>query len=475
MAFYYVKDDGTAESGTATGDGGRYTTQKTGDWSTAFSATTEYYASIGAAVAATTPPTAGDFIFISDLHNKAYDNGASPQINQSYSLISVDDTNCDQYKPGATEELNDANDAYLLNNTGINVLFAGLDLKTGDNVINLNSQKNELTATLIDCTIRISSVTDNGLVFGNSSVVRLVNVDFISGHEDGKCIATGGDALLEWYGGSVTCSPDMTNIISIGSSGLTAKIVGVDLTQTNGLVLLNDTDYVVTIDVQNCKLGTSWLLGTPAHRGQRISMFNCDDASGGDYHRFLVKEYTGTVANNDSTYVTATEAWSYDGTTKSSIEVTTTANCSHTMPFVFELPAQYIDLSSTSTDVLTIELVYDANDITLDRESIAAFLVYPDGTTPVTPRWVTSGVTVGTGNYGIDPLSSGTSLHTSGLTTGSWTGLGSMTTATVGALKLDTSGTAGDPTVCSVRIEIYEPSIASGNLYIHPIMTVSGT
>lgn len=33
MAFYYVKSGGTA-----TGDGGRYTSQKTGAWSSAFSA-----------------------------------------------------------------------------------------------------------------------------------------------------------------------------------------------------------------------------------------------------------------------------------------------------------------------------------------------------------------------------------------------------------------------------------------------------
>ncbi len=48
-----------------------------------------------------------------------------------------------------------------------------------------------------------------------------------------------------------------------------------------------------------------------------------------------------------------------------------------------------------------------------------------------------------------------------------------MTTATVGAMQLDTSGDAGAATVCSVRIEVYKASIASGDLFIHPLITTS--
>jgi len=54
MAWYYVRThaDGT---GTGTGDQGRYASQQTGDWDTTFTTTAEYYPSIEAALAATTP------------------------------------------------------------------------------------------------------------------------------------------------------------------------------------------------------------------------------------------------------------------------------------------------------------------------------------------------------------------------------------------------------------------------------------
>jgi len=467
VAYYYVKDDGSAESGTATGDGGRYASQKTGDWSTAFTATTEYYASIGAAFAATTAPADGDYILCSDLHNKSYDNGTSPTNGDDISIISVDDQNCENYKPGAKENLTDVNDDYTFNGANQTIFLAGLDLETGDDVINLINLNQNFRA--IDCIFRPDSSGDIAINqgSGDGSYVELLNVDIIGNSTEAIGFKLREGTKVVWRGGSAST---ITTLFTTSLSGHAGEITGVDLssitTWVDSFTVANDElNYLV----QNCKLNASLSLGQPTIRSQRLELYNCDDTSGGSFHRFIVRAYAGEAVNNDSTYVTTTESW-YDGSDKSSIEVTTTANCSHTTPFVFELPAQYVDLSDTASDVLTIDILsYN----TLTDTDIAAFLVYPDGTTAVQANWVTSGKTVGTGNYGVDPLAAGTTLSASSLGAGDWTGDTASPTPNFYKMELDTSGDAGQATAVSIRIEVYKASIASGDLFIHPIITVS--
>jgi len=467
MAYYYVKDDGTAESGTATGDGGRYTSQKTGDWSTAFTATTEYYASIGAAFAATTAPADGDYILCSDLHDKSYDNGGSPTNDGDISIISVDDQNCENYKPGAKEHLTDTLYDYTFGGAEQTIFLAGLDLETGDDVIMLAGFDQNFRA--IDCILRPDSSADRAIAqtSGDGTFIELINVDIIANSSTAECFILREGAKVVWRGGSVS---NVATLFKTNLSGHGAEITGVDLssitTWVDSFVESNDELNYLT---KNCTLNASLSLGQPTIRSQRLEFYNCDDTSGGSFHRFIVRDYAGEAANNDSTYVTTTESW-YEGSDKSSIEVTTTANCSHATPFVFELPAQYVNLADTASDLITIDLVTDST-VTLTDTDIAAFLVYPDGTTAVQANWVTSGKTVGTGNYGIDPLAAGTTLSTSSLGAGDWTG--EPASSNFYKMELDTSGDAGQACGVVIRIEVYKPSITSGKLFIHPLIGVS--
>ena len=92
----------------------------------------------------------------------------------------------------------------------------------------------------------------------------------------------------------------------------------------------------------------------------------------------------------------------------------------------------------------------------------------------ITPNWLTSGKTVGTGNLGIDPLAAGTTLtNTGGLSDSSWTKVLSDANATQYRLELDTSSNVGEATAVGIRIEVYVPSIAAGELFIHPLLTLS--
>jgi hypothetical protein len=129
MAYFYIKSGGTA-----TGDGGRYASYKTGSWSTAFTATSQYYNSIAdleTSVFGGTSPTLGDYIIFSHLHNDTSsasnffnitDSGDTN--NQYISVVSVDDSDVTKLKVGA--QVDGASSYYL--STGICYIFGLVNL-----------------------------------------------------------------------------------------------------------------------------------------------------------------------------------------------------------------------------------------------------------------------------------------------------------------------------------------------------------
>jgi hypothetical protein len=92
MAYLYVKSDGTA-----TGTAGRYTTQKTGSWSSAFSAASEYYGDLATAA---TNASAGDIILISNVTTLTVTTsiGSSPARTD---ILSVSDSQIQTISYGA--------------------------------------------------------------------------------------------------------------------------------------------------------------------------------------------------------------------------------------------------------------------------------------------------------------------------------------------------------------------------------------
>jgi len=460
MAFYYVKSGGTA-----TGDAGRYATEQTGSFASL--GASGYYDSLEDAFGATTIPTQSDSIRVSHLHNNTSALSGNINAMKFADITSVDDSNCDQYKPGAKELSSGAFKEYQLSfNASHSGLIAGMDFGTDDIVLNLSLF--DSSCTLIDCTVRPGTENDVGIWVSNAGpMATLKNVTVAAGDSNATGLAIASCANVVWYGGAITTATKAVDIQNVGGR---LHVIGVDLspctTLISGLVAGDDKLFVL---LDHCKLNASAAIPTMQNPNQRFEMYNCDDVTGNAFHRFLIKDYVGQASNNDSTYVTATQSW-YDGTDKSSIEVSTTAGCSHAAPFIFNLPAQIVDLSDAGSDLITIDLVSEDQ---LTDTDIAAFLVYPDGVTKVQANWVTSGKTVGTGNYGIDPLAAGTNLPTSALGASDWTGETGITTPVFSKLELDTSGDAGSLLAAEIRIEIYKPSIASGDLFIHPVLSVS--
>ena len=280
-------------------------------------------------------------------------------------------------------------------------------------------------------------------------------------------IASG--AKITWNGGKISGNaPSSALFYVLGSGGgATVLINGVDLSLLNKPFFNNlvaGTADVVLFRLTQCQLHASVVIPTSANMGdgsQRFEMFGCDDSTGNKMYRFLIVDGTGEAKNNDSVYVTANLAW-YGGTDKSSIAVKTDPMISHANPFVFIIPSQYVDLASTSTDKITVNLVTDA---VLTDTDIAAFLVYPQKATAVIPLHITSGKTVGAGNYGVDPIAAGTTLPTSALGAADWTG--EPASPNFYRLDMDTVGAAGQATAAQVRIEVYTDFTTAGKvLYI---------
>ena len=143
MAFYYVKTGGTA-----TGDAGRYASKQTGSFAGLGAA--NYYATITAALAATTAPVAGDYIVCSHLYD--FDNG-SGQIGNTFptgagvTCMSVDDTAIDSYLAGAKEQTNG-----IILNIGT-VKYVGFIHDTG-NAISVSSNSH---TTYENCTLELTT------------------------------------------------------------------------------------------------------------------------------------------------------------------------------------------------------------------------------------------------------------------------------------------------------------------------------
>lgn len=474
MAYYYVKNGGTA-----TGDGGRATVQRTGLWN---STLTEYYDNVEDAVGATTTPGDSDYILISHLATSSWSLASTLTFNASgtsgdpgLQIISVDNANQENYLPGASQTSTHTSNDFKF---GLSGLVQGVSLTSGNTI---GSNSNCRFWRFVDSTLKLGDNNSDLLLTSTDGAYwELLNstLDFTtdpSGVSGG--IQIDNACTLVMRGGSVPHNLSSSwRYLTKGdgaNGGATMIFDGVDLSTIdtaliNGVTLPFSNDTFL-LKIIGCKMATSYTVfnNAPLLPQWRTEIYNSDDATSDNYHHFYIEDGTGVVENNDATYVTATKSW-YEGSAKSSIEVITTSITSHVYPLRFELLAQYVDLSSTSSDVLTVNLV---TDLTLTDTDLAAFLKYSDGTTAVIANWVTSGKTVGTGNFGIDPLSAGTTLATSSLGAADWTG--EPASPNFYKLELDTTGDPGQACVVSIYIEVYKPSIAAGSLFIHPLLTVS--
>jgi len=350
--FYYVK-----EGGAATGDAGRVeTTKSTGSFDTKGSS--NYYDAIDDAVGADAPPTAGDLIFVSDASVNTESTTYTMTIPDGVQVVSVSDTNCDQYSAGATIDNTSAgSDDWIRINPAANgwASYRGFTFDTNEwvSIVATDSYR----VRFEDCTFEKHHAS--GSVFASSSssgsqrsgMCELINCTVIAEHSSNSLTFPTDGYIDNLQAGAGHAAIDTVFILQASLGGNDVRVTNTDLSAlgaTATCVSFANADHG-NIILDRCKIGASQTLhSTILVPTNTITVSSCDAGDG--YYYSYYADFYGAAEQDTTTYLNAT----YDGTNGFSIQVDTTAEASISTPFRYKLgsiPAQ--DLSSSKT--VTVE------------------------------------------------------------------------------------------------------------------------
>jgi len=447
--FYYVKDDGTA-----TGDAGRYTTQQTGSFATL--GTANYYSTIVNAIAATTPPVAGDFINVSDLHSHSQSGEISYSgiVTTPFFIVCVDDTNIDAARTSGNigcENTTGTSDVIINNQT-----ISGMEFKAADNIEFRGYNY------LLDCKLLVSASSDNAISLAQaSSNAILVNCEVALDHVSSfNRIQTG--CTLWMFGGSVTTdTAGVTKFFSAGfiNGGGTAIFSGVDFSAITGTLVANvgadaAIDDLIDVRFDMCELasGVAFTNETFKSKDQRVLATRCSTTSAAAEHQYHLHTLGGDV-DDDSTIRRADDPAFEDSSTKISYKIVTNADATLGSPLWFDFPnKRWSTLSAGATDTLRF---YVASTAALTNADIYVDITYPDGTNKQTPNFFSSANTTVGGV--IDFMAAGITLTTD--SSSDWRDGGSALTGhNEYQIDVATSGNVGADTVVNVRVYITKAS-----------------
>lgn len=449
MAFFYIKDDGTAS-----GDSGRYTTKQTGTF--AALGTANYYGTVAAALSATTSPTNGDFILLSDLHDQSSGSnialsGVTGLTGLPLKYQTVDDANIDQSAEATAAQITTTGGGDIdIGGANQRVSISGVYMKTDDD-IRLTASNTFLIAH--NCTFEATGSSDIALDMKSQdgTYAELHDCTIIIGGSGGNAFEITRGGQLKMIGGIVTrTSGTILRLIrnSSFSGGMTASFTGVDLVKVADYILAetgnNAGDDMINLELVSCELSSTLidyseeLLYGP---NKEIRVYNSTSSSSAAEYQFHINR-DQHIAEDDTAFF-RDNSIAFTGGQKVSIKVVTAAHADRLFPFWFNLPSRYIKLSSASTDTLRLYLL--SSDSGLTDQDVWAELIYPDGTNKQTPNLLTT--------VNSDPLAAGTALTAN---SDAWTG---RTSETRYQIDLDTSGDPGADSAPLLRIHIGKPSI----------------
>ena len=471
--YFYVKSGfGTRAASSDT----TFTSKQTG----AFSSLTagDVYASIHAALdaAKTTIPTDGDFIVVSDVHAASFAAGAHSVYNNAgafdgigLEVISVSDTDMTLYSPGATEAYTDG----YYHTFEWNGSLSGVSI-SGANTNGYIVYYQGWQWRFQDLKITRGASSYSILMYTAAGTLTMVNVELENktfSSPSGAIRGYGG--ILNWYGGSITTTASGYDLFSNSHGAIIPTISNIFGVKMTDVIELADEGWDSTQDnfnlvrLINCEFGTTSPTLRPFTGGSKTSrfeIFNSDESTvtGGKAHRFWIEDGAGKVINNDSVYVKADDKIN-SSEDRFSYEITTQALCSKIHPLEFETIGTYMRLSKATEQKITFQLVTDTA-LTLTDTDIAIFANHANKDNHTNALWLTSGKTVGTGNYGTDPWAAGTALTISSLTAADWEGA-DPTSPNIYEIELDAVG-LGHDCFMSFRVEIYKASIAAGTMFL---------
>lgn len=448
MAFYYVKSGGTA-----TGDAGRNATKQTGTF--AALGTANHYDNIVAAEAATTTPTAGDFILVSDAHSHTYAgavNYTGVVSGASFVVLAVSDT--------AIDAARGANRAVEKSGSSSDIIFAGSYYAQGieftaGNDMSLGSASVNATALFEDCKIIVPGSNDRISPNRDGCMFRLIDCE-VALNNAGASFRINAGGRIEMFGGSVTTtSAGITDLIAGSASvgGASGEYIGVDLTAVTG-TLVNEmgasssSDDGINILFDRCKLASGVALVGEALNGlnQRVTVMRSSTASSDAEYQLFIEDFGGEL-NDDDVIRRADDEPFTDSATDISYKIVTNAQCDRSTPFWFDFPTiRWSALSAGATDTLRF---FIASTATLTKNDIWIELIYPDGTNKQTPNFISTKEFI---------LDTGTTLTTDSAS--DWrNGASALASHNEHQLDIDTSGDVGTDSYPIARIYIGKASI----------------
>jgi len=462
VAYYYVRDNaGGANTfnGSATGDGGRETTARTGAWDTTEA---NSYGTVLLAFGATTPPVSGDTIYVADDHEVSIGSVQSWGVASSnfVNIISLDITDGAVAKRGASETI--TTDLSLVGQAQVYVW--GMDLSTTDDllctsgsgswvfdncswtgtlsgsVINLNQDGSHIK--FIDSTITSSATQQVINTPSNASTLWMRNVTITaSGAErifSGGGVNGGAKIFID------NC--DFSGVTGVASDNLILATFGGDRLVDDGLHFI----------MQNTKVYsglTDWVGEEFASQDQIFLATNCSSDSAAAEYQFYMKTFAGEVedSGDDGTsggiYRVASTAFTNGN--KVSFKCTTSPNCSVGSPLTFDMPARYADLTAAGSNEITVYICQPNTNANLTTANTWIDVSYPDGTNKQTWNTVSSKAS--------DILSSTELTTDSG---SDWEDAGTdVTSFDEYKITVDTSSDAGAECVPHIRFYCTVPSI----------------
>lgn len=443
MAYYYVKNGGTA-----TGDTGRYASQQTGSFAALGAA--NYYNDIAGAIAATTSPASGDFVIVSDLSVNTTGLSLTGIASNPFFVVSVDDANVNQARTnGNRAELNGGTNADIILT---NQFVSGLFLNVGDDIIISGGTK------IIDCEMRAFDASDrilSALSDGNSIIIEstILSMDHITV----TAAIAGGSSVIANNITLQTTTGGVTNFFSGGfdNGGGYVDIRNSDLSAITGTLFHNigadvavDDKINITLDMCKIAVGVAFANETFKSHNQRLLATRCSSSSAAAEYQYYLHAFAGNVDDDSAIYRNEDEAFT-ESNQKISYKIVTNTDATLGSPLWLDFPVnRYSRLSNTATDTLRF---YLTSNETLTNKDIYIEVGYPDGTNKQTANFASSAPqTVGSS---IDLMATGTTLTTD--TTSTWTG------GLANKYQIDVSTASDVGADCQPIVKVYvtKPSI----------------
>ena len=427
-----------------------------GDW-------TNSLLDFDALIAETGPALAnGDTVFVKDTHSESKGTltthfaGITQTNPVPVTMKSVDVNDTSVYKRGAKIAKTGTADIIIDGST----VWYGFDfqLVQGDLFLQAggNSIFNDCEVVFTNATGNIDGSRSHSAIFNDcrmgSDGVATVNTLFSwSNADDGM--------YVEWNGGSVLGTVTrLFNTVSLGAAHfilLNNLDLSANLTTSNALYEVGQAFSADTANrfiVKNCKLASSQTIVSEIQDdlGGVFEMWNTDDSTGDENHRFFIRKFGGDIESETSIVRTATQA--LPGAEKLSMKVTTSVNASPDKPLKFNIPVRYANIGDAGENLATIFLTSDSS---LNDDDFWAVIQWPDGTTKIQSNVLSSAPTISGKPFSLDPLASSTGLTT---TSSLWTN----PKTNQFKLELDTSVDAGvtDPNVApQITLFCGKPSI----------------